>query len=151
MQPRQPIGCKRCPNIHGMSGQASIGTPLLRLNEAVTGSPTRSGYAPDFELFPSAIECCLFLTVKDNHQKARSRPLPATAVARRVGALRVLKDTTTYYLATRDTSLSGDDFLRTTSALPKTTNTGSQPRQKAPARPRPNQAGLLQNLGRPKF
>lgn len=41
-----------------------------------------------------------------------------------MGALLVLKDTTSNYLATRDTSLSGDNhhgFLRTTSALPKLT------------------------------
>ena len=51
--------------------------------------------------------------------KSSKSDAPATAVARRVGALLVLKYYYHNYLASRTVaSLSGDDFLRTTSALP---------------------------------
>ena len=120
-------------------GAIAHGNSTARLNQAVTGSPTRSGYTPDFELFPSAIGCCRFLIVTDNHQKARSRPLPAIAVARRVGALRVLKDYYSHFFASRTTSpLSGNDFLRTTSALPNNTHWFA-PKQKLLARSISNQ------------
>jgi hypothetical protein len=70
-----------------MSGLASNGTPLLRLNEAVTGSPTRSGLTPDFELFPCGYRVVPIPNRNGQPPKSSKSAAPAIAVARRVGAL----------------------------------------------------------------
>ena len=90
------MACPKRPQHTWYAGTIAHRNPTAPLNQAVTGSPTRSGYTPDFGLFPPATGCCRILTFTDNHQKARSRPLPASAVARRVWALRVPKDTPNY-------------------------------------------------------
>ena len=81
--------------------------------------------------------------------KSSKSAAPATAVARRVGALLVLKDYYHHYLASRTTaSLSGDDFLRTTSAIADTTPPYREiARNATTASQKPTTA----NLGRPKF
>ena len=145
------MACPKRPQHTWYVGAIAHGNPTAPLNQAVNGSPTRSGYTPDFELFPPATGCCRFLTVTDNHQKARSRPLPASAVARRVGALRVLKDTTNFTGSLRAYPFPdgrrppADDF-----GFPGIT-TGSLWEKKLPARPRPHRAGRRRNFGRPKF
>jgi hypothetical protein len=85
-----------------------------------TGSPRVRAQRPTSSFFLTAIGCCLFLTVKDNHQKARSRPLRLSPSPDAWGNYlpsgllpRV------YYFASRTIALSGEDhdgFLRTTSA-----------------------------------
>jgi hypothetical protein len=142
-------------NIHGMSGQASIGTPLLRLNEAVTGSPTRSGLTPDFELFPCGYRVVPIPNRHGQPPKSSKSAAPATAVARRVGGL--LPSGTTsrvHYFATRLLPYRATTFTGSCGRLRRLPDT-SPYREKA----RGATYGLIcprgrdncENLGRPKF
>ena len=63
------------PNIHGMSGLSPMGIPRHRSTRRLTAPPRVRATRPTSGFFLSAIGCRRFLTVTDNHQKARSRPL----------------------------------------------------------------------------
>ena len=94
------------------------------------------------------------LPIPNRHGQSPKSPksaAPATAVARRVGVTTVLKDNGFHDFAPRSTtSLTGDGFLRTTSALPESQRVC--PGRKSVRRdPGPHPAGPPRNFGRPKF
>lgn len=63
------------PYIHGMSGLSPMEIPRHGLTKPLRAPPRVRATRPTSSFFLSAIGCCRFLTVTDNHQKARSRPL----------------------------------------------------------------------------
>ena len=117
--PIQDLGRPR-PQHPWYVGAIAHQNPTARLNQAVTGSPTRSGSTPDFELFPIGYRVLPIPNRHGQSPKSSKSAAPASAFARRVGALRVLKDIGFHDFAPRSTSsLTGGGFLRTTSALPE--------------------------------
>ena len=144
------MACPKRPQQPWYVGAIAHRNPTARLNQAVTGSPTRSGSTPDFELFPPAIG----LPVPNRHgqsPKSSKSAAPASAFARRVGALRVLKDNGFHDFAPRSTtSLTGGGFLADDFGFAGITS-GSLWEKKLPARPRPHRAGRQRNFGRLKF
>lgn len=128
----QELACRR-PQHTWYVGAIAHWNSTARLNQAVTAPPRVRAERPTSGFFLSATGCCRFLTVTDNHQKARSRPLRLPPSPDAWGSLRVLKDTYSHHFAPRTrSSLTGDGSLRTTSAFPESPRV--RRRRKSPRR-----------------